>query len=440
MPLVAEANPAETVKNQRWRAVYSALFGGMAQFSKILAGFILLKLVAIYLGVDGMGMLGNFMSLVTFLSLLAGGGIVNGVIKYVAEYKSSPRRMLHFIGAAKSYSLLVCVVVAVGGIAGSAAISEWIFNDSSLQWVIVALSIGQFGFAFTNLVTGTLNGLGDSRAYALVQVTGNFIFIPFAWICIRSFGLEGAALGIIGMFALYTVPAAYLYLTGRLHKFTRSFRIDIAVFRKLVAFSVMAIVGAISVPLVEIFIRQALIEATSVSAAGLWQASLKLSSAYMGFFVMFLAIYLMPLISAEKDKKAITRTVTQFMILLGGIFSVGAIGFYLLRNVLIPLLLSPEFAPLGDLIKLQLMADGLRVVAYVIGFVVVAKAAFKIYVLSEAGQGLMFYFLSTTFIDGGYGVKGVMLANILMNFIYLTISVVGLFYYVRKPGRTHADC
>lgn len=40
-----------------------------------------------YLGPEGMGQIGNFMGVVTILSLIAEGGVVNGVIKYVAALR-----------------------------------------------------------------------------------------------------------------------------------------------------------------------------------------------------------------------------------------------------------------------------------------------------------------------------------------------------------------
>lgn len=54
--------------------LYSAMWTGFAHLTKILAGFIVLKLVAVYLGAEGLGSLGQLMSLITILSLIAGEG------------------------------------------------------------------------------------------------------------------------------------------------------------------------------------------------------------------------------------------------------------------------------------------------------------------------------------------------------------------------------
>jgi O-antigen/teichoic acid export membrane protein len=109
------------------RALISAALTTLAQISKIGVGFAFIKLVAVYLGAEGMGQLGHFMSAVTMLSLLAGGGIVNGLIKYVAQYKKLPKELLKTIAVSKAYSLTFCVVVCLLGSAFSKIISSSMF-------------------------------------------------------------------------------------------------------------------------------------------------------------------------------------------------------------------------------------------------------------------------------------------------------------------------
>jgi len=67
-------NNARRALVSRKHALKSAALTVLSQVSKIAVGFILIKLIAVYLGASGMGLLGNFMSLVAILSLMAGGG------------------------------------------------------------------------------------------------------------------------------------------------------------------------------------------------------------------------------------------------------------------------------------------------------------------------------------------------------------------------------
>jgi len=409
-----------------------AILTTSAHLSKIAVGFLLLKLVAVYLGVEGMGQLGNFMSAALFLSLLAGGGIQNGVIKYVAEYKTQPRALLAFLADARVYSLVFCMLIFVAALVLHAPLARFLMNADGYGWLIIVLGLAQFGFAFSNVVNGTANGLHQTKVYAAIQIIGNLLTLPLAWWLISRHGLAGAALAVVTFYLSYSLPALYFYITSRLRRSVRWQALQWSRLRRLGGFTLMAIVGSISVPVIEIVVRQLLTQQVGLDAAGLWQASIKLSSAYMGFFVVFLAAYFIPIVSAQQDRRLIAATVRRFMALVMGLFLIGGTVFYLLREFFIPLLLSPAFSELTRFIQYQLIGDFLRIATYVIGFVVVAKAATRLYIVLEIGQGVLFCLFSVVALRQGWGLQGVFMAHVAMNVIYFMCSVIGFYIYSRR--------
>jgi len=98
----------------------------------------------------------------------------------------------------------------------------------------------------------------------------------------------------------------------------------------------------------------------------------------------------MPTVSGTNNIEDITKLVYKFMAFVMLAFLLGATFFFLLRVQIIPIMLSSDFSSLDSLIKYQLIADFFRVSTYVIGFVVIAKAALKIYIISELAQGIIF--------------------------------------------------
>nr|WP_283245278.1 O-antigen translocase [Pseudomonas sp. PCH44] len=410
----------------------SAVLTTSAHLSKIAVGFLLLKLVAVYLGVEGMGRLGNLMSAVLFLSLLAGGGIQNGVIKYVAEYKMRPRTLLRFLADARVYSLSFCILFMLAALAFQRPLARFLMGGDDYGWLIVVLGVAQFGFAFSNMVNGTANGLHQTKVYASIQIIGNLLTLPLAWWLISHHGFAGAALAMVAFYVSYSIPAFYFHVRSRLRRSVRWQKIHWPRLRRLCGFTLMAIVGSISVPVVEIVVRKLLTDMVGLEAAGLWQASIKLSSAYMGFFVVFLAAYFMPIVSAEQDRARIAGSVRRFMGLVMGLFFMGGLIFYLFRDYFIPLLLSRQFSGLTDFIQYQLIGDFLRIATYVIGFVVVAKAATRLYVVLEIGQGVLFCLISVLALHKGWGLQGVFMAHVAMNVIYFLTSVIGFYFYSRR--------
>ena len=418
---------------------YSAALTTMAHLMKIGLGFIFLKLSAVYLGVEEVGLLGQFTSLVALLFLIAGGGIGNGVIKYVAEFRYNPRRLLIFIVSAKTYSIIFCIPIFIVCTVFSFQISNYVFDDDSLYWVIAFLGFAQLGFAFANLVIGVANGLADTKTYALIQILGYSLALPVLWFLIKYYGVVGAALALILMLLANALPSFYFYKKSKFNNRAVGIKIGRSDFKKLSTFSLMALAGAISFPLVELIIRSTLISNVGHEAAGLWQASIKISSAYMGFFIVFLSVYFMPLISAQKVKADIAKLVVKYMKIIALIFLMGAILFYHMRDYLIPLLLSDEFSGLASVIHYQLMGDLFRVLSYVIGFVVIGKARLKIYLVSEIAQGMIFCLLSLYFLEMNYGLKGVLISHLLMNVVFFSCSVIGFIIYLRRSRRTYVD-
>lgn len=409
---------------------YGAVLTTAAQLSKIGGGFLLLKLIAVYLGPEGMGQIGNFMSVVTILSLVAGGGVVNGVIKYVAAFRTNKKELLIFVSSVKIYSFVFSFVIAIIGCLLSENAALYIFGDASKYWLIIVLALSQMGFGFTNLVTGVANGLMDTRSYALIQVIGNLSVLPIAWVLVSNFLFVGAALSVVLFYFSYALPAYYFYRKSVFSQRSLIFSFLGINSARLSVYTLMACVGAISVPLVEIIVRAQLINSSGLDAAGLWQGSIKLSSAYMGFFTVFLAVYFMPLVVKLKGNKELSSTVVRFVAIVMVVFLVGALVLYLFRSMLIPLLLSHDFSALEELIQYQLIGDFFRVSSYVVGFVVIAKSSLKIYLFSEVVQGLLFMTLCSLFLSQGMALKGVFIAHIIMNMVYFAVSMLGFFVYL----------
>ncbi|WP_223462475.1 O-antigen translocase [Pseudomonas sp. A-R-26] len=419
-------------KLQYRKAVSSAVLTTLAQASKIVVGFLILKLIALYLGPDGLGKLGHFMSLTSILALLAGGGITHGVIKYSAEYRNDKFNLYRLLSTASAFAFVFSVFFALLFLLFSHSISVFILGDGSLAWVISLLSIFQFVLAFNMLFSSVANGLADVKSFAFSQIVGNLISLPFAWFLILKFGLPGAAIAIISILAMAVFPSIYLYLRSSLRFRFRRRKIDSLLLKKLGWFSLMLCVSAIAFPVVEIYIRQNLISNSGYTQAGIWQGLIRLSSAYLGFFSVFLASYFMPMISRIDNKKEIEQLTHKFVVFVMAVFAVGGGTLYFGRDFFVPLLLSKEFEELNEYLLYQLIGDFFKASNYVIGFVAVARAATRIYIVSEIFQAGLFVSLSLLVGQFIVGAEGVTVAYMMSYIMCFLVSILALKFWVRN--------
>lgn len=418
-----------------------AILTSCAHLSRIVMGFILIKIIAYYLGAEGMGALGHFMSVSTMVYMIAGGGVINAVIKYSAEYAGQPRQLLRFISVSATYSAIFCLIVMCFGGVFSKEIASLVFKNSGMYWVIIILAAAQVLFAFVNLVVGVSNGLMQTKVYSKIQIFGSLCALPIIWGLISQYGSVGAALSIIVMYAITFVPALYYFWKSNFRSKVFLVKLKKIEFIRLSSYTLMLMTSAVTFPVVEIIIRQMLIDSAGYSAAGIWQGAVKLSSAYLGFFSIFLAYYFMPMVSRIEIKRDIGFLTLKFVMLMMVVFCVGAGVLYVWRAFFIPLILSSSFSSLDDVIIYQLIGDLFKILSYVIGFVAVAKAATKIYITAELVQNALFLLFSVLMLKIYPDTKGVMIGYAISYVVYFFVVIVAFAIYLKSislGGRSDA--
>lgn len=404
----------------------------LAQLLKLLAGLILVKVIAFHLGPAGLGLLGHFLSLVSITTMLAGGGIANGIIKYVAEFRKSPGGLFRFVESAAAYSFVFTAITLAFGIALSKQISLLVFKSGELYWIIILLSTCQWAVSFTNIVVGVATGLRYTNTHSLITIIGISIGLPASLLLVRSYGIPGAAVAVLTMSVTQCIPAYYYYKRSVFYGRIFKHKPKISHYRILIGYTGMLATSVVAFPVVEILIREKLILSSGYSNAGTWQASIRLSSAYLSFFGVFLAYYFVPSVSAEQDKRVISRLLFKNLSILVSIYAIFSVLFYAFRNTLIPLLLSADFNNLRGYIVYQLIGDFFKISAQAIGYISVAKAATKIYIGAEILQSTLFFGVINILFYYTSSLDAVFFGAMISSICYFTIAAVSFGFWIKK--------
>ncbi|KTD18952.1 O-antigen translocase [Legionella jordanis] len=407
----------------------------LSHLSKLLVNLFIIKQIAVTQGPEGLGLLGNFMTLVVIAGTLAGGGISSGIIKYISEFTGSLDRQRSFAGSAFVYTAAFSLFVLLIGLLCIRPFSKYIFLSSSYFPYLIAFLVAQIFVAFNNFAYGLMNGHRRNSLYALVTIVGNLIAWFVASYSIDHFGQWGAIIAIVAPAVCPFLPAAMVAVSQpSLHRLKfHSTRKDSVLLSR---FSLMLLFSTICFPLVEMHVRNALIFNVSIDAAGYWQAITKLSSAYLSFYSLFLSFYFVPIISAETDRGKLVKETKKMLLFVAALFIVMFTVFLSLKSFVIELVLSDKFIAISQLFVLQMIGDFFRVLGWVIGFIVVAKALTKLFILGEILQGGLFVLLSSFELQRTGELQAVIIAYVETCVSYCIIALAAFYYiFLRKKFR-----
>jgi len=393
---------------------------------KLLFGLLLIKIVAILLGPTGLGLMGQFMSLTTVLILLAGGGIATGIVKYVAEYKDTPARLHEFLSTARGYSVIASLALLVVGIASARPLSLWIFKSAGYEFIIYILSVAQLGIAVNTFALAVVGGYKDVVSSNVVNTTGTLLGLLTLAPLIYFWGNTGM---LIGLAALPALPALIsLWILKR--KYPQVMCSDVKISRQdarhLSRFSLMLVASATTMPVAQMLLRSHLADHSGWTEVGYWQATIRLSDAYLLFVNMVLAGYYMPKLSELGPGRRQLRYMVEAMRRLLPLVAACIIVIWLLGTPLITLLFSEKFLPARELLTYQLIGDFFKIGSFIMGYVVVANAWLRWSILGDVVQASLFFGLAW-FLTPHYHARGASIGYAACYIVYFTI-LCGLFH------------
>lgn len=421
-----------TLKATNWfrHIPLGALATGTAHGLRMIASLVVIKMVSVEVGPSGLGAIGNLISLLSVVMVFAGGGIANGIVKYAAEYQTRSGPTIRLIESALALGLSVSGIVMLVCVIWASQIAVALFSSAELWWLSLVFGVTHF-FAFVGASTIALaNGHHRSDIFAGISIVAYLGSIAAAWLFITLFGFAGAPMALMFLAGSSGIPALWLILKAPVRRLIR-----IRFHRKetvgLLRFSTMTLVSALSFPIVEIVLRSSIAQSLDLTQAGLWQASIRLSGAILGFYTVYLAAIFMPRISVQSDSAMTSRLVTLTLVRIGGTFIAVASVIYFLRDWVVTLLFSAEFIELADVLGWQLLGDALRTCSYVIGFVVIARARMALHIGAEFVQYSLFLSLGLIALYVDPSLEAVMKGYAVTYAVYLSIGLIWFYRWGR---------
>jgi PST family polysaccharide transporter len=137
-----------------------------------------------------------------------------------------------------------------------------------------------------------------------------------------------------------------------------------------------------------------------------------------------LSIYYLPKLSELTDKAELRKEIWQGYKIVMPIVIAMSLAIFLLKDFIIWLLFTEEFAPMRELFLWQLVGDVIKLAALLLAYLMHAKAMTKTYISTEIAFSSSFILLSIWFVNQ-YGLIGMSYSFAVNYFLYfLTMLVV----------------
>lgn len=362
----------------------TSLLNAIAVAVRMLAMLGLNKLLAVYVGPAGYAAIGQFQNAVTMITSFASGAINTGVTKYTAQYHNDVRAQQTVWRTAGTISVSCAALASILIALFNHELAALVLKDERQGSVFLWLSATLILFVLNALLMAILNGKKEVPLYVSANIATSIVTLLATWVLARVWGLYGAMVALaINQSIVFFVTLGLCLRTNWFQLHLLFGRIDKLIARKLAGYALMAMVTAFAVPMSQLLIRDHLVNEFGWTNAGLWQAVTKISDMYLMLITTTLTVYYLPRLSEINDAQQLRKEINKVYRFILPVTIAGAAAVYLLRHWLIRTLFTPDFAPMSDLLGWQLLGDIVKIGSWVLGFVMLARAMTKSYIITE---------------------------------------------------------
>ncbi|HUH27406.1 O-antigen translocase [Gelidibacter sp.] len=380
--------------------------------TKIVAGILTSKAIAVFIGVEGMALIGNLRNFLGAIHTFSILGFYNGLVKSIAEVKNDVFRLSQTLSTAYYLGFFSTLLISFLSYYNAESINNFLFAAHyNYAYVIEIMALALPFYALNMFSFAIMNGFSKYKILLIINLIGQILGLLITLLLIYQNNIDGAMIAaVIAPSLIFLITFIGFVNQRSLMSSIKISNVNIGVLRKFGPFAIMALVTAIAIPMVSIVIRNYIIDEVGIKEAGHWEAMQRISDYYLMFINSLLTLYVLPRFSEIESKKEFRLEVFSFYKTAMPIFGIGLVMIYLLRSFLVPLMFSDAFKPTEDLFLWQLLGDFVKVLSIVIAYQFIAKRMFTHFIIIEVFLVIVMY-LSSIYLIDIFGVKGAVIGH-----------------------------
>ncbi len=393
--------------------------------TRIVAGILTSKAIAIFIGAEGLALIGNLRNFLSSTQSVATLGLYDGLVKYIAEFKKQTVELSKTLSTVFYLGFISTVIVSFLCYFNAEYINTLIFPTySDYAYVIRVMAIALPFYSLNMFSFSILNGFSKFKILIIINIIGQILGLSITLLLIYQDKIDGALVSVvISESLIFLITRVGIVNQRSLIPLIKATTVRFSYIKKLSSFSMMVLFSGVVLPIVALAIRTYIIDNIGYKDAGLWEAMTRISKYYLMFIGSLMTLYILPRFSEIDNVKDFRNEVFQFYKTIMPIFALGLFAIYLLRSFIVPIIFSNEFRPVEDLFLWQLLGDFIKVLSIVIAYQFLAKRMFWHYIVTEAFLVVILYATSIYFIDI-YGVKGATIAHFVTHVMYYAVVLL----------------
>ena len=396
----------------------------LATSVRMLTGMVSVKIVAVFIGPSGIALLGQLNNFSSIAQALAQGGINNGITKYVAEYKQETSVVKQYISVAFRITLFCSAVIALLLIAGCVQISKIVLKTEEYYYLFLILGATIFLYSFNTFLLSILNGYKQFKDYVKINICGIILNLVFTVLLVCCFGLTGALINAVTFQSL--ICFVTLWICRKMPWMKREYfteKLNIPIVKKYMGYSLMTLTSMILLPVSQLILRGHVISGMSVTDAGIWEGMNRISNIYLSVITTAFSIYYLPRISEIREPRELKNEVFRCYKIFIPVLLLISFSVFFVRNIVLWILFTPEFYSMESLFGWQLAGDFVKICAWMLSYIMVAKAKITWFIVSEIAFNTIYVILSF-FLMQPNGVEGLVQGYLLSYIIYFFAMMV----------------
>lgn len=402
-------------------------FNSISIVLKIIMGLVSTKLSSIYLGLQGINTLENFRNFTSLSDSFSQFGLQNGIVKYSATSHSIKQDQkvistIFFLLLVTSFIFIFLIILNIN------YVKFYIFGNQSFGFLVIAYALLSPFANLQFLLLNYLQGKQGHKFVILINSIGYVLNIILSFYLIINYHLIGAMIQLIVVPIILMIISLFI-----IHKKVVFFNlisihyVNFSVIKGLLVFSLMNLVSGALTPLSFIFIRYLVQSNLSADEAGVWSSIVRISVFYMTFVSSICNLYFYPKLSKTEIFSEYKAIIAEYYRKFIPIVFLGLLLCFVLQKVVILLIYTEDFLILRDYFYLQLIADFVKSLSLIFGYLLIAKKKIWQFILFEI-ISLGSYCLGSYIFINYLKLDGVYYSLIGSLFIYFTVTYLAYRY------------